>query len=226
MTSLTDVVRLNLSVLHTQLLAGAKRVGGIYQLDFQNALVSTDDKWKAEAGGIPLHSFLLATVMPLEQVADPEDEEVLLLRVDDTCQLPRQAELVEVREFAMRQMLTDGNLTFDVLTQQEMQRSALRCRILGTFYQTDLPGGQSFLDFGADIDNLYAASRYKVYKPSPAALGIVASYPELTEDEVLSVLRRICWRSATYATRPPGGGRGSMGSSGYQSRSGWPISSR
>ncbi|HZR50343.1 MAG TPA: DUF87 domain-containing protein [Streptosporangiaceae bacterium] len=184
MTSLTDVVRLNLSVLHTQLLAGAKQVGGVYQLDFQNALVSTDDKWKVEAGGIPLHSFLLATVMPLEQVADAEDEEVLLLRVDDTCQLPRQAELVEVREFAMRQMLTDGNLTFDVLTQQEMQRSGLRCRILGTFYQTDLPGGQSFLDFGADIDNLYAASRYRVYKPSPTALGVVASYPELTEDEV------------------------------------------
>ena len=147
-------------------------------------MVSTDDRWKAEAGGIPQHSFLLATVMPLGAAADPEDEEVLLLRVDDTCQLPRQAELVEVREFAMRQMLTDSNLTVDVLTQQEMQRSGLRCRILGTFYQTDLPSGKSFLDFGADIDNLYAASRYRVYKPSPAALAIVASYPQITEDEI------------------------------------------
>ena len=52
--------------------------------------------------------------MPLSAVADREDEEVLLLRVDDTCQLPRQAELVEVRELAMRQMLTDGNLTIAV----------------------------------------------------------------------------------------------------------------
>jgi Helicase HerA, central domain len=186
MTSLTEMVRFGSSLLHTQLLAGAKRIGGIYQLDFQNAMVSTDDKWKAEAGGVPQHSFLLATVMPLDQAADPEDEEVLLLRVDDTCQLPRQAELVEVREFAMRQMLTDGNLTVDVLTQQEMQRSGLRCRILGTFYQTDLAGGQSFLDYGADIDNLYASSRYRVYKPSPTALAIVASYPEITEDELRS----------------------------------------
>src|SRR5260370_20730010 len=130
MTDLTEMVRLGLSLLHTELLAGVKEIGGICQLDFQSALVSTDGKWKAEAGGIPLHSILLATVMPLEYAADHEDEEVLLLRVDDTCQLPRQAELVEVREFAMRQMLTDSNLTVDVLTQQEIQRSGLRCRIL------------------------------------------------------------------------------------------------
>ena len=184
MTDLTQMARLDSSLLHTRLLAGARQVGGIYQLDFQHALISTDDKWKADAGGIPLHSFLIATVMPLGAVADREDEEVLLLRVDDTCQLPRQAELVEVREFAMRQMLTDGNLTIDVLTQQEMQRSGLKCRILGTFYQTDLADGQSFLDFGADIDNLYAASRYRVYKPTPDALAVVASYPQITEDEL------------------------------------------
>lgn len=186
MTDLTQFARLDSSLLHTRLLGGARQVGGIYQLDFQHALISTDDKWKADAGGIPLHSFLLATVMPLAEVSDREDEEVLLLRVDDTCQLPRQAELVEVREFAMRQMLTDGNLTLDVLTQQEMQRSGLMCRILGTFYQTDFAGGQSFLDFGADIDNLYAASRYRVYKPSPDALAVVASYPQATEDELRS----------------------------------------
>ncbi len=184
MTDLTQMARLDSSLLHTRLLAGARQVGGIYQLDFQHALISTDDKWKADAGGIPLHSFLIATVMPLGAVADREDEEVLLLRVDDTCQLPRQAELVEVREFAMRQMLTDGNLTIDVLTQQEMQRSGLKCRILGTFYQTDLADGQSFLDFGADIDNLYAASRYRVYKPTPDALAVLASYPQITEDEL------------------------------------------
>jgi Helicase HerA, central domain len=186
MTDLTQMARLDSSLLHTQLLAGAMQVGGVYQLDFQNGLVSTDDKWKADAGGVALHSFLLATVIPLASTVDREDEEVLLLRVDDTCQLPRQAELVEVREFAMRQMLTDGNLTVDVLTQQEMQRSGLKCRILGTFYQTDLPDGQMFLDFGADIDNLYAASRYRVYKPSPAALEVIASYPRITEDELTS----------------------------------------
>lgn len=186
MTDLTQFARLDSSLLHTRLLAQARQVGGIYQLDFQHALISTDDKWKADAGGIPLHSFLLATVMPLAGVSDREDEEVLLLRVDDTCQLPRQAELVEVREFAMRQMLTDGNLTLDVLTQQEMQRSGLKCRILGTFYQTDLDGASPLLDFGADIDNLYAASRYKVYKPSPTALAVVASYPQVTEDELRS----------------------------------------
>ena len=68
MTDLTQFARLDSSLLHTRLLAGARQVGGIYQLDFQNALISTDDKWKADAGGIPLHSFLLATVMPLASI--------------------------------------------------------------------------------------------------------------------------------------------------------------
>ncbi|MFG1925613.1 ATP-binding protein [Cryptosporangium sp. NPDC048952] len=184
MTDLTTSARLESSVLHAQLLSGAKQVGGIYHLDFQDALVSTDDRWKVDAGGIPQHAFLLATVMPLDSAADPEDEEVLLLRVDDTCQLPRQAELVEVREFTMRQMLTDGNLTVDVLTQQEMQRSGLKCKILGTFYQRDLHDGRSLLEFGADVDNIYSASRYRVYKPTPASLATIVSYPAITEDEL------------------------------------------
>lgn len=184
MTDLTFAARLEASVLHRELLASARQVGGIYHLDFETALVSTDDRWKADAGGLPQHGFLIATVMPLDAPGMGEDEEVLLLRVDNTCQLPRQTELVEVREFAMRQMLTDGDITVDVLTQQEMQRSGLECKILGTFYQTDLPGGQSFLDFGADVDNIYAASRYRVYKPSPEALSTIASYPRITEDEV------------------------------------------
>src|SRR5665647_3483830 len=88
MTDLTVPARFQASLLHVDLLAGAKQVGGVYHLDFQQAWVSTDDKWKADAGGIPQHSFLLATVMPLGAAAEPEDEEVLLLRVDDTCQLP------------------------------------------------------------------------------------------------------------------------------------------
>ena len=57
MTDLTQFARLDSSLLHTRLLAGARQVGGIYQLDFQHALISTDDKWKADAGGIPLHSY-------------------------------------------------------------------------------------------------------------------------------------------------------------------------
>ena len=85
MTDLTQMARLGSSLLHTRLLAGARRVGGIYQLDFQHALISTDDKWKADAGGIPLHSKDRGLDHPL---VIREDEEVLLLRVDDTCRRP------------------------------------------------------------------------------------------------------------------------------------------
>lgn len=195
MTTLSDRALLETSLLRNPLLAGARRVGGIYHLDFHEALISTDDKWKTDAGGISQHAFLLATV--LDPLADPaaglgaeDDEEVLLLRVDGTCQLPRHSEMLEVREVAMRQMLTSppDQFLLDNLTHQEMQRSGLRCRILGTFYETEVPGRGVLLDFGSDLDNLYAASRYRVYKPSSAALETIASYPQLTEDELVAGL--------------------------------------
>ena len=71
----------------------------------------------------------------------------------------------------------------DRLTQKNMQYSAFRCDVLGTFYP-DTVAGRSFVQWGADIDTVYSASRYFVYAPSPEALSYIASYPQRTEEEV------------------------------------------
>ena len=44
----------------TPLLTGAVLVGGIYNLDYDTAIVVTNDIDKRRAGGIPKHCFLLA----------------------------------------------------------------------------------------------------------------------------------------------------------------------
>jgi len=155
---------------------------------FESCLVLTNDLWKRQAGGIPQHCFLVATAMqPGEAPEETEDEEVILLRVVGPAPLPAEAELVAVRAEAMREIVTssgtDASSTssaiLDVLTRNEIQFSALRAKILGTFYESEV-NGEPLLVFGSDIETFYSASRYRVYKPYGRSLSIIASYPEMT----------------------------------------------
>ncbi|BBB40376.1 ATP-binding protein [Mycobacteroides abscessus] len=175
----------------TPLLANAVLVGGIYNLDYSKAVVITNDTDKRRAGGIPKNCFLLAAGprRPMEPVAMPLDEdEVILLRVRGVADLPNQLDLIAIRMEAMRDAYEKGEppaslAISDPLTQKNMQYSAFRCDVLGTFYP-DSVAGRPFIQWGADIDTVYSASRYFVYAPSPAALSYIASYPERSEDEV------------------------------------------
>jgi hypothetical protein len=172
------------------LLSSAELVGGIYTMGFDECLVLTNDRWKKQAGGIPQHCFLLATAMTPGGAPDIEDEEVILLRVVGPAALPAEGELVQVREQAMREMVTARGeqgaaadpAILDVLTRNEIQFSALKAKVLGTFYEADA-GGRALLQFGSDVETFYSASRYKVYKPYARSLAVIASYPEVTEAE-------------------------------------------
>lgn len=177
-------------LLIQKLLKEATIVGGIYTMGFDQCLVLTNDLWKRQAGGVPQHCFLLATAMAPGEAPDPDDEEVLLLRVMGPATLPSEAELVQVRADAMRQMVTnrgtagaaESPAVLDVLTRNEIQFSAMQAKVLGTFYDTDV-NGTPLLAFGSDIETFYSASRYKVYKPHGSSLSIIASYPEITDAE-------------------------------------------
>jgi len=172
------------------LLEEAYLVGGIYTMGYDECFVLTNDLWKRQAGGVPQHCFLLATAMTPGTVPNPDDEEIILLRVVGTALLPAESELVQVRAEAMREMvLTEGKeaaatapAILDVLTRNEIQFSALKAKILGTFYEEEV-AGTPLLTFGSDVETFYSSSRYKVYKPYGRSLSIIASYPERTEEE-------------------------------------------
>lgn len=173
-----------------RLLREARPVGGIYTMGYDDCLVLTNDLWKQQAGGVPQHCFLLATAMKPGETPDREDEEVILLRVGRPAALPSEAELVEIRAEAMRNMVTERgreeasspSAIIDVLTRNEIQFSGLKAKILGTFYDEEV-SGHSILKFGSDVETFYAASKYIVYKPFGDSLGIISSYPEITEAE-------------------------------------------
>ena len=173
------------------LLANAELVGGIYNMGFEECSILTNDIWKSNAGGIPKHCFLLASVMesgkaPLSE----DDEEIILLRVIGPAQLPTERELINVRSDAMREIITEKGREsakepseiIDILTRNEIQFSGIKAKVLGTFYE-EIVNDNRILTFGSDVDNFYSASRYKVYKPYSKSLEIITSYPEITKQE-------------------------------------------
>ncbi len=172
------------SVLQSTLLADdrAIRVGAIHRLDFHEAVVLTHDKWKFDAGGIPQHSFLLATARDADRPGD--DDEVLLLRVEGTASLSLESDLLAVREESLRDALSRAedpspsvvlDRHMDPFTLNRASFTGLKCRVLGTFYE-DIAAGTTQLVFGADVDNFYATSTYRVLKPTGAGLSAIASY--------------------------------------------------
>lgn len=158
--------------------AEALRVGGIYRLDYEQALVITNDLWKQEAGGVPQHCFLIATAKAIAG-KDIDDDEVLLLRVEKAAQLSQERDLLAVREDAMRDLLLAEGETVESLidpyTRDRIQFSGLDCRVLGTFYEV-MGNKKPEIEWGSDLDNFYASSRYRVYKPVGNTLSFIASY--------------------------------------------------
>ena len=174
----------------SNLLKSATLVGGIYTMGFQECSIVTNDLWKEKASGVPQHCFLLAAPFGPQEVPTEGDEEVILLRVISGEALPVESELVRVREEAMREIImsegsesaSEPSTILDVLTKNEIQFSGLRGKILGTFYEYT-SNSTTMLEFGSDVESFHSASRYKVYKPHGQSLSIIASYPEITEEE-------------------------------------------
>jgi hypothetical protein len=173
------------SLLESELLADDRsvRIGAIHRIDYDEAIVLTHDKWKHDAAGIPQFCFLLATARDVS-AAGFDDDEVLLLRVEGTAPLAMESDLLAVREESLRNVLAESNdpkpsvvldMDLDPFTKNRVSYTGLRCKVLGTFYEEDIDG-QKYLQFGADVDNFYATTTYRVLKPVGEGLACIASY--------------------------------------------------
>lgn len=165
-----------------------KAVGGIFGLNYARAVVLTDDWRKTQAGGVPNGAFLIAAagVQTAEGFA-LDDEELILLRVSGTAPLPNESDLVQTRLAVVRDAGDSGKgfaEVTDELTRNELQQSAFGCEVIGTFY-TD--PNSSVIDFGSDIDNVVSSARYQVFLPSQDVLSWIASYPEPSGEDLLTI---------------------------------------
>lgn len=159
-----------------QLIQQKNFVGWTYAIDYETALVMTNDLWKANALGIPHNCFLVAATFNPEEFAKvPEaDREVLLLRVNASARLPQDDDLVRTKidYFKDRKSVygLDGR-EMDDITMSELQFGGLECRVLGTFYVD-----KDQLWLGSDIESFATAARLNVFRPHGEALGTIVNY--------------------------------------------------
>lgn len=155
-------------------------VGYVYSIDFSTAMVLTNDRWKADVNGIPHNSFLVATAFNPQTPGahiNEFDNEVVLLRVTGQASLPADSEMLKTRiEHNQRReskdrYAADASDGFDAMTQGELQYGGLECRILGTFFIED---GE--VKLGSDVENYFASTRLRVFKPRGAALEKIVNH--------------------------------------------------
>ena len=152
-------------------------VGWTYSVDYEYAMVMTNDLWKAKALGVPHNCFLIATsIDPAKYSQTPDaDKEIILLRVLGSSKLPQDDDLVRTKiDFFQKRTSVYGNDTereIDDITQNQLQFGGLQCRVLGTFYINE---GELWL--GSDIESFATAARLNVYRPHGDALRTIVNY--------------------------------------------------
>jgi len=159
-----------------QLLQPDNFVGWVYSIDYENALVMTNDLWKYRALGIPHNCFLVAASFDPSNLANvPQEElEIILLRVLGSIKLPQDDDLIRTKidHFKdQKEIMGTSDRGLDEITLNELQFGGLKCRVLGTFYMD-----QGELWLGSDIESFATATRLNVYRPHGNALKIIVNY--------------------------------------------------
>lgn len=152
-------------------------VGWIYSIDYETALVMTNDLWKAQALGVPHNCFLVAASFDPNQFSGVEelDRELILLRVVGSAKLPQDDDLIRTKidNFQRQQLINEeeGPRGYDDLTLNQLQFGGLKCRVLGTFYTA-----QGRLKLGSDLESFAAAASLSAYRPRGSALERIVNY--------------------------------------------------
>ncbi|MEZ5535401.1 MAG: DUF87 domain-containing protein [Thiolinea sp.] len=172
----------------TELIDVERHVGFMLSINFEEAVLLSNDYWKEIVGGIPMNSFLLASSFykgNYEQTPNI-DREVILLRVLGPSELPIDRTRLDamIDSYSKRTQLERAKkpvgmetYDFDVLdgfdpfTHTELQFGALRCRIVGSFYIKE-----GILNLGSDVENFASASHLRAYKPTSEALRTIVNF--------------------------------------------------
>ncbi|CAH2832367.1 hypothetical protein SEN777SA01_19700 [Salmonella enterica subsp. enterica serovar Agona] len=148
-------------------------VGRPFYLSYDIARLLVCDAWKAQVKGIPAGCFLLAFY-------DGEDgvEEAVLLRALSQTKLPTDNDVISsMIEYYKDNLDISGRAgslkggKLDEFTRYEFSFSGLECRVLGVFYRTQTGN----IEFGADLENFYAANNYTVYKANRDVLEFIVN---------------------------------------------------
>lgn len=146
--------------------------GYLVDLNYDRAILLTEDFLIEQVGGIEQGAFL---------IAESKDEEYILLRILQPADLIDAGQRTQLKNDTFGNQIvndTEDDLdlpdldNMDALAKRELQKQGYECQVLGTFYKNN----NEDLEFGADVQALFSGSKYQVYKPNSETLEQIINY--------------------------------------------------
>lgn len=139
-------------------------IGYVMELGYEDGIIITNDFFKQKNHGIPKNSFLILKLID-EELSKTIPEHYILARVTEPTATPLSQETsrtyFELHKSHMPEM--------DIFTKGELQWSALKINILGTYYLDE----NRNLDFAGDIESYFSPHLYSVFVPDEKLLEIM-----------------------------------------------------
>ena len=147
--------------------ANSVKVGTIYTMTYQRAVVAVFDYDREKAGGLPKGGFLLAA-------KQEGDENFILLRILKEARLPSASEHDLTRQHSIEDTSNKSPWpeALDDWTKTKISLHGIECRVLGTFMQQE-EGGPRYAE---DTDNYYAVNELMAWKPDSKTLFMIVNY--------------------------------------------------
>lgn len=166
---------------------GKRLLGFLLSLNYDELSIVTCDPWKRACGGVPRNSFVM---IKLSDAAVGEADRafldrVMLARVTDSVPTPVERDI----QGAMFQLHKVQAIP-DPVTAKELQWSALKASVVGTYYDADDGNGGHVAAFGNDVDTFFAPHAYAVFVPTPEDLdALINSFVSGTDPLEIGRLR-------------------------------------
>jgi hypothetical protein len=145
-------------------------LGLLLKFDFAASHIVTCDPWKRRCGGVPRGAFVVFRIDP--RAVDPEDtlysDRLILARVVDEAPTP-----VDTQTQQMLFQVHKLQAALDPLTFKDLQWSALKASIVGTYYDSSDEDGRYHVGFGNDVDTYFAPFAYVAFMPTSDDLAFL-----------------------------------------------------
>ena len=157
---------LNYILGSVDLLGSCDKVGTVFSIDYNRAVIAIYDHDREYAGGLPKGGFLVAA-------RNESEQRFILLRIIGGARLPNSVSNDETRYQGVESTANEQHWSeaLDPWTRDRLSIHGIDCRVLGTF----VVSGQS-VKFFEDIDNYYAVDALQVWKPSEDVLNLVVNH--------------------------------------------------
>lgn len=143
------------------------RVGSVYEMNYQRAIVAVYDHDREAAGGLPMGGFLVAA-------KQDRSHDFILLRILKEARLPNAQDSSQTRQHAIEAAANEQAWAhqLDDWTRDRLSIHGVDCRVLGTFIR-EADGSYRYAE---DVDNYYAVNQLLVWKPGPATLSMIVNH--------------------------------------------------